>query len=133
DRQKTETRDVALVRVEQFFPYPEEPLAKLKTRYKKAREWVWAQEESQNNGGWSFMEPRLRGQGYNVLYIGRDASASPATGSHAVHVREQRELVEAAIHRAAPHILRHTHLQRGRAAEKGPREAPPRATKAGAS
>ena len=51
-------------------------------RYRKAKECVWVQEESQNMGGWSFMEPRLRAMGYAVEYVGRDASASPATGSH---------------------------------------------------
>ena len=48
-------------------------------------------------GGWSFVEPRLRALGCAVEYVGRDASASPATGSHHVHVREQKELVEAAL------------------------------------
>ena len=55
------------------------------------------QEESQNMGGWTFMEPRLRAMGFAVEYVGRDASASPATGSLQVHKREQEELVEAAI------------------------------------
>src|SRR5262249_58780439 len=75
-------------------------------RYRKAREWVWAQEESQNMGGWSFMEPRLRALGHNVEYVGRDASASPATGSLGVHRREQKELAEAAITGSAPHLVR---------------------------
>ena len=63
------------------------------------REWVWVQEESQNMGGWSFVEPRLRALGFPFEYVGRDASASPATGSHHVHEREQTELVEAALTR----------------------------------
>ena len=57
-------------------------------------------------GGWSFMEPRLRELGYPMEYVGRDASASPATGSHEVHKREQAELVEAAISGEAPHLVR---------------------------
>jgi 2-oxoglutarate dehydrogenase E1 component len=125
ERTAREVSDVALVRVEQFYPYPEEALARVLGRYRKAREWVWAQEESQNNGGWSFMEPRLRAMGYDrVQYVGRDASASPATGSHQVHVREQRELVEAAIHGAVPHVVRATHLLAGPAPAATPaREA----------
>ena len=75
-------------------------------RYRKAREWIWAQEESQNMGGWTFMEPRLRAMGYGFEYVGRDASASPATGSHRVHLTEQKELVEAAIVGSAPHVVR---------------------------
>jgi 2-oxoglutarate dehydrogenase E1 component len=81
-------------------------------RYRKAKEWVWAQEESQNNGGWTFMEPRVRALGYNLEYVGRDASASPATGSSQVHKREQKELVEAAIVGSVPYLVQATHLGR---------------------
>ncbi len=105
-RTKTETDDVAIVRVEQFYPFPEEALQRALARYRKAEEHVWVQEESQNMGGWWFMEPRLRALGYRAEYVGRDASASPATGSHEVHKREQEELVEAAVHGDAPHLVR---------------------------
>ncbi|HXG09077.1 MAG TPA: 2-oxoglutarate dehydrogenase E1 component [Gemmataceae bacterium] len=97
---------IALVRVEQFYPFPEELLRRALARYRKAKEWVWVQEESQNMGFWTFMEPRLRAMGYEVRYVGRDASASPATGSYQVHVREQKELVEAAIAGQVPHLVR---------------------------
>ena len=66
-------------------------------RYRRAREWVWVQEESQNMGGWTFVEPRLRAMNFPFEYVGRDASASPATGSHHVHEHEQRQLVEGAF------------------------------------
>jgi 2-oxoglutarate dehydrogenase E1 component len=105
-RTQAEAKDIAIVRVEQFYPYPEERLASVLRRYRKAKEWVWVQEESQNMGGWSFMEPRLRAMGKSLEYIGRDASASPATGSLAIHRREQAELVEAAIAGSAPHLVR---------------------------
>jgi 2-oxoglutarate dehydrogenase E1 component len=105
-RTKTETDDVAIVRVEQFYPFPEEQVRRALGRYRKAEEYLWVQEESQNMGGWSFMEPRLREMGYAPEYVGRDASASPATGSHEVHNREQAELVEAAIRGEAPHLVR---------------------------
>jgi hypothetical protein len=52
------------------------------------------------------MEPRLRAMGYTVEYVGRDASASPATGSRSVHLHEQHELVEAALSGPVPHIVR---------------------------
>jgi len=94
------------VRLEQLYPLHEEQLARVLGRYPDSAEWVWVQEESQNMGGWSFTEPRLRLLGYGFKYIGRDASASPATGSHEVHVREQKEIVEAALHGRAPYIVR---------------------------
>jgi 2-oxoglutarate dehydrogenase E1 component len=124
ERVAHEVGDVALVRLEQFYPWPEEQLEKALGRYRKAREWVWAQEESQNNGGWFFVEPRLRAMGYDKLaYVGRDASASPATGSHAVHQREQAEVVAAAVRGSVPHVVRATSLTKapagdGRAAVK---------------
>jgi 2-oxoglutarate dehydrogenase E1 component len=116
-RTKTETDDVAIVRVEQFYPFPAEQLQRALNRYRKAEEYVWVQEESQNMGGWSFMEPRLREMGYAPEYVGRDASASPATGSHEVHNREQAELVEAAIRGEAPHLVRASNPVRPRLPE----------------
>ena len=116
-RTQAEALDVAIVRLEQFFPYPEEQLGAVLERYSQAKEWVWVQEESQNNGGWFFVEPRLRNSGYNVECIARDASASPATGSIQVHKREQRELVETAIRGTAPHLVRAATIVRPRPAE----------------
>ncbi len=119
-RNQEEGGEVALLRVEQLYPFPEEPLKKALARYRKAREYVWAQEESQNMGAWTFMDPRLRALGYNAEYVGRDASASPATGSRAVHLREQKELVEAAIRLPVPHVVGAAPKGNGRAA---PQEA----------
>ena len=95
--------NVALIRIEQLYPFPEDNLRQILGRYEKAREWVWAQEESQNMGAWTFIEPRLRGMEYSFNYVGRDASASQATGSLKAHQREQNELVEAALGSAVPH------------------------------
>jgi 2-oxoglutarate dehydrogenase E1 component len=105
-RTQDEKSDVAIIRVEQFYPFPLEPLRQALERYRNAREWVWVQEESLNMGAWSFMETRLRAMGYEVKYIGRDSSASPATGSRQTHLREQKEIVEAAIAGPAPHLVR---------------------------
>jgi 2-oxoglutarate dehydrogenase E1 component len=105
-RTEQESDDLAVVRVEQFYPFPAQLWERTLARYRKAREWIWVQEESLNMGGWGFMEPRLRAMGYQVKYVGRDASASPATGSRQVHLREQKELVEAAVHGPAPHLVR---------------------------
>jgi 2-oxoglutarate dehydrogenase E1 component len=105
-RAKANAGHVAIVRVEQFYPVPEDLLAQVVQRYGKATEWVWVQEESQNMGAWTFLEPRLQALGQPFEYVGRDASASPATGSHEVHVREQREVVEAAVSGNVPHLVR---------------------------
>ena len=100
------TREVAIIRLEQLYPWPVDALKAALGRYRSAREWVWCQEESQNMGGWSFVAPRLRElSGQDFQYVGRDASASPATGSHTVHDREQDELVKAAIGAAIPYLV----------------------------
>jgi 2-oxoglutarate dehydrogenase E1 component len=105
------TREVAIVRLEQFYPWPADALRAALGRYRNAREWVWVQEESHNMGGWFFTAPRLNDlMGVSFEYVGRDASASPATGSHAVHDREQAELVAAAIGASVPHLVTSTPL-----------------------
>jgi 2-oxoglutarate dehydrogenase E1 component len=108
-REGMEASNVAIVRVEQFYPFPEDQLRAVSNSYRRVREWVWVQEESQNMGGWTFMEPRFRQLlGRPVEYVGRDASASPATGSLTVHNREQKELVEVALTGPVPHLVRAT-------------------------
>jgi 2-oxoglutarate dehydrogenase E1 component len=96
-RDELKTQAVALVRLEQLYPWPEAQIRAVLGRYRRSREWIWVQEESQNMGGWSFAEPRLRAMGFPFEFVGRDASASPATGSHHVHEREQQLIVEGAF------------------------------------
>jgi 2-oxoglutarate dehydrogenase E1 component len=92
---------VALVRVEQLYPLCDRLLLQTVQRYSKVKEVVWAQEEPQNRGGWSFMQSRLHPffPDLPVRYVGRPASPSPATGSLRVHRREQEQLVQQAIGR----------------------------------
>jgi multifunctional 2-oxoglutarate metabolism enzyme len=99
-RKKSEDRSVAIVRFEQFYPFPLQALREMLAKYKNAKELVWAQEEPQNMGGWTFIQERLE----NLLpscerpkYVGRSASASPATGSYSIHQKEQAELVNEAL------------------------------------
>jgi 2-oxoglutarate dehydrogenase E1 component len=113
-RQQDKRKDVAIIRVEQFYPFPADVFRRMLERYQYAKDWVWAQEESMNMGAWTFMEMRLRAMGYPLKYVGRDMSASPATGSHHVHVQEQKELAEAAVSGPVPHVVR--------AATLGPRQ-----------
>jgi 2-oxoglutarate dehydrogenase E1 component len=105
-RAEKNVRDVAIVRVEQLYPLAEEQIRQAIGRYRRADELVWVQEEPQNMGAWTFIESRLRDFGYEPLYVGRDASASPATGSHHIHEHEQKELVDVALTGPAPHQVR---------------------------
>ncbi len=90
------TKDTAVVRVEQLYPFPIERIAQL-VRELSPQEIVWCQEEPKNNGAWFFVEPRLRDAGINARYAGRAEAASPATGSHKRHDREQAALVGDAL------------------------------------
>ncbi len=104
-RTKDAVPGVAIVRMEQFYPWPEKQLGRVLARYPNAKEWVWTQEESHNNGGWFFVRPLLEQMGYKFEFVGRDASASPATGSEFVHKHEQSDLVEAALVKKAPYYV----------------------------
>jgi 2-oxoglutarate dehydrogenase E1 component len=112
DRRAQDKRtQVAIVRMEQFYPFPTDALRQVLSRCAQATEWVWAQEESMNMGAWTFMDARMRAMGYPLKYVGRDMSASPATGSHRIHTREQKELVDAAISGPAPYLVRASALR----------------------
>jgi 2-oxoglutarate dehydrogenase E1 component len=105
-RTERDLHDVAIVRFEQLYPLSDEQITNALGRYRRAKELIWAQEEPQNMGSWFYIDARLRGLGYQPLYVGRDASASPATGSHHVHEHEQSELVDVALSGNAPHQVR---------------------------
>jgi 2-oxoglutarate dehydrogenase E1 component len=106
EQRAKETRPVVILRLEQFYPFPIEMLRRILNKYPRGQaDMVWVQEESRNMGGWFFVEPRLRSMGFEVKYVGRDASASPATGSLEIHKREQRELVQAAFHAKESHLV----------------------------
>jgi 2-oxoglutarate dehydrogenase E1 component len=99
-RIKQGVEDVALVRIEQLYPLNNEGMRKIVERYQKAPEVIWAQEEPQNRGAWSFIRPRLEMHffdGRPIRYVGRRASASPATGSLRIHRVEQEKLVHDAL------------------------------------
>ena len=86
--------DAALIRIEQLYPLAEKRLREMLKPFPKSAKLVWCQEESQNMGAWTFMEPRLRTLFCTeIAYAGREASASPAVGSLARHKREQARLV----------------------------------------
>jgi 2-oxoglutarate decarboxylase len=104
-RKKSGDEKVAIVRLEQFYPFPERALREIFATYPNAAQLVWCQEEPKNYGGWQFVEPRLAGllpACERPFYVGRAASASPATGSYAIHELEQRRLVDDALTEHAP-------------------------------
>ena len=95
--------DIYLLRLEQFYPFPALSLMKELERFKGA-EVIWCQEEPKNQGGWSFVEPniewvltRLGATHARPRYVGRAASASPATGLASIHKSQQNALVNEAL------------------------------------
>jgi 2-oxoglutarate dehydrogenase E1 component len=99
-RRKDGIRDVALVRIEQLYPFPSEEYEAILNRYSNAREIVWCQEEPQNQGAWYQIRHRLQevlGARRQVLYAGRAPAAAPATGIMKIHEAEQHALIDAAL------------------------------------
>jgi multifunctional 2-oxoglutarate metabolism enzyme len=87
---------VAVVRIEQLYPFPVEQLLSILERYPNARDLVWLQEEPENMGPWSFVEARtwrIKDRGYDLRHVSRVESGSPATGSKAIHDQELADLL----------------------------------------
>jgi 2-oxoglutarate dehydrogenase E1 component len=102
-RTERKIADVALIRLEQFYPFPGKSLGAQVALYPKA-EIIWCQEEPQNMGGWTFLDRRLEAvltaidhRCKRPIYVGRAASASTATGSLKRHNKEQAELIDKAL------------------------------------
>jgi 2-oxoglutarate dehydrogenase E1 component len=96
---KDSSPEVALVRVEQLYPFPVPEMEAVLAKYPNAREVVWCQEEPQNQGAWYQIRHRLAtlvGK-RELLYAGRAPAAAPATGIGKVHEAEQRGLIDAAL------------------------------------
>ncbi len=97
-RDEKKIDNAAIVRVEQLYPLHEKKLKSMVTAFPNNAPLVWCQEEPENMGAWTFIEPRLRKLfERDIAYAGRDASASPAVGSLALHKREQAALVRDAF------------------------------------
>ncbi|MDR3650918.1 MAG: hypothetical protein P4L20_17635 [Acidimicrobiales bacterium] len=91
---------VAVVRIEQLYPWPEEALAAVLGNYPHADQVVWVQEEPENMGAWSFAHGRLHRlfrERFTLSHVSRAESASPATGSAALHTLEQEDLLRRAF------------------------------------
>jgi 2-oxoglutarate dehydrogenase E1 component len=103
ERDRRGIDDIYLLRIEQFYPFPALSLVKEMERFKRA-EVVWCQEEPKNQGAWNFIEPNIEwvltriGADYKrPAYVGRPASASPATGLASQHKAQQEALVNDAL------------------------------------
>jgi 2-oxoglutarate dehydrogenase E1 component len=99
-RRNESIQNVAIVRIEELYPFPIEEYARIIGRYRNAHEIVWCQEEPQNQGAWYQIRHRLQeplGAKHQLFYAGRPGAAAPASGIHALHVRQQQALVSAAL------------------------------------
>lgn len=104
-RRESKLKNIAIVRIEQLYPFPKEACKQIINSYPHAKEIVWCQEEPENQGAWRTMQPYLAAlleKDQRLSYAGRLASASPAVGYHAVHEREQEELVTQALMKRKP-------------------------------
>ena len=90
---------VAIVRVEELYPFPSDELAAILRQYPNARDVVWLQEEPKNMGAWTYMQPRLQPllNGRTLRYIGRPERASPAEGFAEMHEQEQARIIAEAF------------------------------------
>ncbi len=102
-REKANIMDIALIRLEQFYPFPAKPLGAELAKYADT-DVVWCQEEPENQGAWSFVDRRIEGvlrdikhKASRPLFVGRPAAAAPATGSLKEHNREQAKLLSEAL------------------------------------
>ncbi len=103
EREERGIDDVAIIRLEQIYPWPRDRLIEQIGQYKSA-DLIWCQEESANMGAWMFVLPRLQFildmlscDNRRPVYVGRNASASPATGYMSAHINEQKLLLEQAL------------------------------------
>jgi len=100
-REKKQAPHVAIVRLEQLYPFPEDQVRDVLARYSSSAELLWVQEEPRNMGAWKFVEDRMRetlDQTHRAIrYVGRVAAASPATGSAKRHAAEQAAILDEAF------------------------------------
>lgn len=99
-RNEAKKDHIALIRIEQLYPFPEDELTAELQRYPKAKEIVWCQEEPKNQGAWYASQHHFKAcmsEKQSLDYAGRPASASPAAGYHKAHLEQQQKLIEDAL------------------------------------
>jgi len=95
EQKKARREDIAIIRIEQLFPFPTHQLEAIHKKYKKAEQVYWVQEEPENMGAWTYILRKYRGKIDEGIF--RPASASPATGYAKIHQEEQKEIVNKAF------------------------------------
>ena len=97
-RVELQIEHVALIRVEQFYPFPDQELAQVLQTFPQAKDMVWAQDEPQNQGPWRFMAYKIKALcTLPLIYAGRPESSSPATGYAAMHKAQLEDLLNLAL------------------------------------
>ncbi len=100
-KQRVDQRDdVAIIRIEQLYPFPEKLLAQELTRFPNVAKFVWCQEEPMNQGAWYSSQHRMRaaiGKKYKLKYAGRPRSAAPAVGLYSLHTEQLKKLLDDAL------------------------------------
>ncbi|MCU7959646.1 MAG: 2-oxoglutarate dehydrogenase E1 component [gamma proteobacterium symbiont of Bathyaustriella thionipta] len=99
-RRARSMQDVAIIRIEQLYPFPKKIFAETLQQYPQAETLIWCQEEPQNQGAWDQIKYRFHGQieqGKKVYYVGRKSAAAAATGFHTLHIYQLQKLVEDAL------------------------------------
>lgn len=99
-RRKNNQTDVAIIRIEQLYPFPHEDIHAILAPFSHVKDFVWCQEEPLNQGAWYCCQHNFRDAvpaGASLRYAGRPASASPAVGYTSVHQQQQQELVNDAL------------------------------------
>jgi 2-oxoglutarate dehydrogenase E1 component len=104
-REQRKLSDLALVRMEQLYPFPAAELAAIFAAYPHARDVVWVQEEPANMGAWRHLRHRLEAvlpPGHSLGFVARRSAASPATGFYATHQQQEAALIAQALGDPAP-------------------------------
>jgi 2-oxoglutarate dehydrogenase E1 component len=97
-REDLATSNVAIIRLEQYYPFPFDQLKAALANYPLAESWAWVQEAPENMGGWQFVRSHLEALiGHPPAYVGRKAASSPATGFPNIYKLEQAQIVDQAV------------------------------------
>ena len=107
-RAEKKANEVAIIRVEQLYPFPHKALASELKKYPKLEELIWCQDEPQNQGAWFFVQHNLlenMSDGMKLAYAGRPASASPACGYAHLHQEQQKSLLNAAFAKLKGYVI----------------------------